>query len=76
MRPCACPRVSLASIGLIGSSAKWARFQTNLAEHGHTAERIATITCPIGLPDHRRQGAGRDRRLGRRRPDAVAAGPG
>ena len=44
------PEGHLASIGLIGSSAKWARFQTNLVEHGHTAERIATITCPIGLP--------------------------
>ena len=50
MRPCGCPRASWPSIGLIGSSAKWARFRTNLAEHGHTADRIATITCPIGLP--------------------------
>ena len=58
------PEGQLADVGLIGSSAKWSRFRTNLAEHGHSSDRIATITCPIGLPDHRRQGAGRDRRLG------------
>ncbi|HEY5788566.1 MAG TPA: xanthine dehydrogenase accessory protein XdhC [Microlunatus sp.] len=40
----------LADIGLIGSSAKWSRFRTNLAECGHETERIDTITCPIGLP--------------------------
>lgn len=39
----------LASVGLIGSAAKRARFQTVLADHGHLNERIATITCPIGL---------------------------
>jgi xanthine dehydrogenase accessory factor len=44
------PADHLASIGLIGSSAKWSRFQANLAEQGHDQERIATITCPIGLP--------------------------
>jgi xanthine dehydrogenase accessory factor len=44
------PDGHLASIGLIGSSAKWSRFQANLAEHGHHPERIASITCPIGLP--------------------------
>jgi xanthine dehydrogenase accessory factor len=40
----------LADVGLIGSSAKWSRFRANLAEHGHAAERIDTLTCPIGLP--------------------------
>jgi xanthine dehydrogenase accessory factor len=40
------------SIGLIGSPAKWARFQRRLAdEGGHSAESIARITTPIGLPD-------------------------
>jgi xanthine dehydrogenase accessory factor len=44
------PDDHLASIGLIGSSAKWARFQASLTGHGHTAEQIARIQCPIGLP--------------------------
>ena len=38
------------SIGLIGSSVKWTRFQAQLAELGHGPEDIARITCPIGLP--------------------------
>ncbi|WP_102158461.1 xanthine dehydrogenase accessory protein XdhC [Zhihengliuella halotolerans] len=41
----------LASIGLIGSSAKWARFRKNLAESGHEESAIDRIDCPIGLPD-------------------------
>ncbi|MBB5834857.1 xanthine dehydrogenase accessory factor [Kribbella italica] len=41
----------LATIGLIGSSAKWSRFQRKLAEDGNPPEAIATITTPIGLPD-------------------------
>jgi xanthine dehydrogenase accessory protein XdhC len=41
----------LATIGLIGSSAKWTRFQRKLAEDGNPAEAIARITTPIGLPD-------------------------
>lgn len=41
----------LASIGLIGSSAKWQRFRKNLVEAGHSPELVDTITCPIGLPD-------------------------
>jgi xanthine dehydrogenase accessory factor len=40
----------LAGIGLIGSSAKWTRFQAMLAAQGHTPEEIARITCPIGQP--------------------------
>lgn len=44
------PEGQLGSIGLIGSSAKWSRFRTNLADHGHPAEAIARIQCPIGLP--------------------------
>lgn len=39
-----------ASIGLIGSSAKWARFRTKLADEGHSPGAIARITTPIGLP--------------------------
>ncbi len=42
----------LGSIGLIGSSAKWARFRQRLAtEGGHDAAAIDRITTPIGLPE-------------------------
>jgi xanthine dehydrogenase accessory protein XdhC len=41
----------LATIGLIGSRAKWARFRRKLAEDGNSAEAIDRITTPIGLPD-------------------------
>ena len=41
----------LATIGLIGSSAKWTRFQRKLADDGNPPEAIARITTPIGLPD-------------------------
>lgn len=51
----------LGSVGLIGSSAKWARFRTKLADAGFSAEEIARITCPIGLPD-----------LGGRHPATIA----
>jgi xanthine dehydrogenase accessory factor len=40
----------LGGIGLIGSSAKWTRFQAQLAAAGHRPETIARITCPIGQP--------------------------
>ena len=40
----------LGSIGLIGSAAKWTRFQAQLADAGHGPETIARITCPIGQP--------------------------
>jgi xanthine dehydrogenase accessory factor len=42
---------SLASIGLIGSSAKWSRFRTKLTEAGHSADALARIQCPIGRPE-------------------------
>jgi xanthine dehydrogenase accessory factor len=44
------PEDRVASIGLIGSSAKWSRFRANLADNGHRPEQIARIQCPIGLP--------------------------
>ena len=45
-------REDLGSIGLIGSSGKWARFRRRLAaEGGHDAETIARIKTPVGLPD-------------------------
>jgi xanthine dehydrogenase accessory factor len=46
----------LGSIGLIGSSAKWRRFERKLAAEGHGPEALARITTPIGLP----QIAGKD----------------
>ncbi|WP_459957797.1 xanthine dehydrogenase accessory protein XdhC [Nocardia sp. IFM 10818] len=42
----------LASIGLIGSSAKWARFRKRLTtEGGHSEQDLTRIKTPIGLPD-------------------------
>ncbi|WP_405454128.1 xanthine dehydrogenase accessory protein XdhC [Streptomyces erythrochromogenes] len=41
----------LGSIGLIGSSAKWARFRQRLAtEGGHAQAAIDRIKTPIGIP--------------------------
>jgi xanthine dehydrogenase accessory factor len=45
-------RDELASIGLIGSAGKWARFRRRLAaEGGHDAETIARIKTPLRLSD-------------------------
>jgi xanthine dehydrogenase accessory factor len=41
----------LGPIGLIGSSAKWSRFQQRLAADGHPADVVARIQSPIGVPD-------------------------
>ncbi|MCZ6596980.1 MAG: xanthine dehydrogenase accessory protein XdhC [Planctomycetota bacterium] len=35
-------------VGLIGSERKWARFKKRLEQKGYTAERIASVRCPIG----------------------------
>jgi xanthine dehydrogenase accessory protein XdhC len=40
----------LATIGLIGSSAKWSRFRTVLLREGHTESALARVSTPIGLP--------------------------
>lgn len=40
----------LASIGLIGSQAKWKRFQKQLLAQGHSAEDLSRINTPIGIP--------------------------
>ena len=37
--------------GLIGSKTKWAKFRHRLAARGHGAERLATVRCPLGLPE-------------------------
>lgn len=44
-------RGALGSIGLIGSSSKWARFRTKLVELGHTEDDLARVTTPIGIPE-------------------------
>lgn len=44
-------RGDLGTVGVIGSSAKWSRFRTQLREGGHEDAAIDTIDCPIGLPD-------------------------
>ncbi len=44
-------REGLASIGLIGAKTKWAHFRSQLAKAGVPEERIATVRCPIGLPN-------------------------
>lgn len=38
------------SVGLIGSSAKWARFRGKLADLGHDAGAIDRVRTPIGAP--------------------------
>ncbi|WP_431298311.1 xanthine dehydrogenase accessory protein XdhC [Tabrizicola sp. BL-A-41-H6] len=43
-------RRGFASLGLIGSATKWARFRSRLAGLGHSAEAVARIDCPIGNP--------------------------
>jgi xanthine dehydrogenase accessory factor len=40
----------LPFVGLIGSQTKWATFRHRLEERGFSAEDIAQITCPIGVP--------------------------
>jgi xanthine dehydrogenase accessory factor len=39
-----------ASLGLIGSKSKAARFRTRLGQLGHTSAEIQRIQCPIGDP--------------------------
>jgi xanthine dehydrogenase accessory factor len=40
----------LPFIGLIGSKSKWAAFRHRLEARGFTAEELAHVTCPIGVP--------------------------
>jgi xanthine dehydrogenase accessory factor len=40
----------LPYIGLIGSRTKWATFRHRLEARGFTAEELAHVTCPIGVP--------------------------
>ncbi|MGM9322991.1 xanthine dehydrogenase accessory protein XdhC, partial [Deinococcus aquaticus] len=43
-------RSDLGYVGLIGSAAKWTRFQTQLRDLGHPPAALARVTTPIGLP--------------------------
>lgn len=40
----------LGPIGVIGSSAKWARFRKSLLDDGHGPTAVDSIVTPIGLP--------------------------
>ena len=51
LRLCAERDDRLGSVGLIGSSAKWARFRRNLVAEGHDESALDRITSPVGLPD-------------------------
>jgi len=42
-------RGDFASLGLIGSQSKSARFRSRLRREGVEAERLARLTCPIGI---------------------------
>ncbi|UBV44844.1 xanthine dehydrogenase accessory protein XdhC (plasmid) [Deinococcus taeanensis] len=44
-------RADLGHLGLIGSAAKWARFQAQLRDLGHPPGALARVTTPIGLPE-------------------------
>lgn len=43
-------RHGFREVGLIGSATKWARFRKRLNALGHSPDKIARITCPIGDP--------------------------
>jgi xanthine dehydrogenase accessory factor len=43
-------REDLPFIGLIGSKSKWGTFRHRLEARGFSAEVIARVTCPIGVP--------------------------
>lgn len=43
-------RGDLPFVGLIGSKTKWAVFRHRLEARGYTADELAHITCPIGIP--------------------------
>ena len=65
----------LPFIGLIGSRTKWAAFRRRLQERGFTAEELAQVTCPIGVPGIAGKQPGSDRR-GRGGATAADAGRG
>ena len=49
-------RGDLPYVGLIGSKTKWATFRHRLEARGFSAEELARVTCPIGVPGiHRKE---------------------
>ena len=46
-------QADLPFIGLIGSKTKWATFRQRLEARGFSAQELAHITSPIGLPELR-----------------------
>ncbi len=43
-------RGGFASVGLIGSDTKWARFRRRLVDAGIPKETVESVICPIGIP--------------------------
>ena len=43
-------QADLPYIGLIGSKTKWATFRHRLEARGFSADELARVTCPIGVP--------------------------
>jgi xanthine dehydrogenase accessory factor len=43
-------KADLPYVGLIGSKTKWATFRHRLEARGFSAEELAHVTCPIGIP--------------------------
>ncbi len=43
-------QADLPYVGLIGSKTKWATFRHRLAARGFSAQELAHVTCPIGVP--------------------------
>jgi xanthine dehydrogenase accessory factor len=53
----------LPYVGLIGSKTKWASFRQRLQARGFSAQEIAHVTCPIGVPG-----------IADKRPEVIAVG--
>ena len=43
-------KVPMKYLGLIGSKSKWERFKQRLTARGVSAEELARVHCPIGIP--------------------------
>lgn len=56
-------RNDLPFVGLIGSKTKWATFRHRLEQRGYSADELARITCPIGVPG-----------IAGKQPEVIAAG--
>ena len=51
----ACLRQQRMSIGLIGSTTKWQRFQARLRRDGVADAQLARVRCPVGVADVKRK---------------------